>query len=338
METITPETPAEAGISNYTANYYLGLGQVKELKVKNEYPEISRLEYSWKADGGNILSNKGEAILFQAPDYAGKINVSCEIKSKGKIIATHTFLVTAYKQVVVLKADDLVYVSGTVFPANWNKYFDLLDSMGIKGTAGIIGNSLENAPKEYYEKIKAYHKKGLVEFWNHGYTHQLGGRNSSGEVYHEFFNRDFKDQEKNLQKSQELGQQKLGITFRAFGAPGNGIDGNTTVLINKNNDIRIWFYGDDNSNKSILKRSGCEIEFPVHYPNYHKFLENYELDQQILTLQFHPTKWSPKEFDEFRRIVKHLQGQHVAFMNPTEVAAMYFPELVQDIEEINKVL
>lgn len=334
-----PALPEEVSPISCSHNINLGIGQERKLKIPKGSPERESIEYVWESDGGYIVSQEGSSIVYKAPEYAGKIKVSCLLKERGKIISSHNFLVTAYHQVVVLKADDLVYVPGTIFPANWNKYFELLDSMKIKGTAGIIGNSLENAPQAYYDKIKFYYKKGFVEFWNHGYTHELSGRNSKGEVYHEFFNRDIQAQEKNLLRTQELGREKLGITFRSFGAPGNGIDANTRLLIDRNEDIRMWFYGDENSVKNILRRTpGCEIEFPVHHPSFSKFSVNYKNNVPFLTLQFHPTRWSHQEFNEFRQILIYLQDKHVAFMNPLEFAETFFPELVQDIQEVQSIL
>ncbi len=330
-----PAKPAEEVIAvNHFTTCNLGIGQEREFIIAPGIPENKNIEYSWITDGGQILNHNQSSITFKAPDLTGKITISCQVKEKETLLSIHTFLVTVYKQVVVLKADDLVYVSGTIFPSNWNKYFELIDSMGISGTAGIIGNSLENAPVAYYDKIKHYHNKGTVEFWNHGYTHELGGRNAAGEVYHEFFNRDLAAQEKSLIRTQNLGRQKLGITFRAFGAPGNGIDATTTELIDASADIRIWFFGDNKSSKNILKRTpGCEIEYPVHRPSYTKFMENYKSDIPYLTLQFHPSSWNQKEFNDFRKILFHLQSNHVAFMKPTEFAETFFPELVNDLLE-----
>jgi peptidoglycan/xylan/chitin deacetylase (PgdA/CDA1 family) len=269
-------------------------------------------------------------VLFKAPDSTGVLTVSCRLLERKKALASYQFVLTAFKQVVVLKADDLVYHASGIFPQNWNEYFALVDSLGIKGSAGIIGNSLENAPQAYYNKIKMLHEKGHIEFWNHGYSHSLNMRNQKGELCHEFFNRDYQDQYRHLNRTQELGRSKLGIRFRAFGAPGNAIDQQTTSLIDLHDDISIWFYGDPASGKSILKGSAtCEIEYPTHKPDYHKFLAHYPTAEEFLTLQFHPTSWDQDQFADFRKIVLHLYRQGVLFMTPSEFAMAFNPELIE---------
>lgn len=305
-------------------------GEVREFSVA-EAPAGSRhTEFVWTADKGNIIDRNENVIRFQAPESTGVITLSCQQFDRRKVVATYHFVLTAYRQVVVLKADDLVYASGTIFPQQWNQYFALLDSLGVKGSAGIIGNSLENAPQAYYNRIKMFHQQGNIEFWNHGYTHGLNMHNHNGELCHEFFNRDFIDQQKHLNRTQELGRSKLGITFKAFGAPANSFDQTTTTLIDESMDIRIWFYGHPASEKSILKRSArCEIEYPTHKPDFNKFLANYTPDEEHLTLQFHPSSWSEQQFNDFRKVILFLYRQGALFMTPTEFAYAFHPQLME---------
>lgn len=305
-------------------------GEVREFHVPEIAVDSRNTEFVWTADKGNIISRNGNVIRFQAPESTGVITLSCHQFDRKKVVATHSFVLTAYRQVVVLKADDLVYASGTVFPQQWNQYFALLDSLGIKGSAGIIGNSLENAPQAYYNRIKMFHQQGNIEFWNHGYSHALNMHNHNGELSHEFFNRDFKDQQRHLNRTQELGRSKLGITFKAFGAPANSFDQATTALIDESMDISIWFYGNPASEKAILKRSArCEIEYPTHKPDFKKFLANYMPEEEYLTLQFHPSSWSQQQFNDFRKVILFLYKQETLFMTPSEFAYAFYPELME---------
>lgn len=309
---------------------FIKSGEVRELRVPEVSVDFKHTEFVWKAEKGQIISNYGNHIEFQAPESVGAVTISCQQFDRKKVVATYQFVLTAYRQVVVLKADDLVYASSTIFPPQWNQYFALLDSLGLKGSAGIIGSSLENAPQAYYNRIKMLHARGHIEFWNHGYTHGLKMQNHKGEMYNEFFNRDFKEQQQHLYRTQELGRSKLDITFRAFGAPGNSFDQVTTTLINESPDISIWFYGDPSSEKSILKRSArCEIEYPTHKPDFNKFMANYRADEEYLNLQFHPASWNQQQFDDFRKVILFLHKQGALFMTPSEFAHAFYPQLME---------
>lgn len=318
---------------------HLRIGQVKSFQVNDLKSGLEATSYRWIHDKGSIISQTGRNISFQAPDTAGKITLICQQMHDEKLLGTTSFEIQVYRQVVILKADDLVYVEGSIFPHNWNKYFELVEGMGIKGTAGIIGNSMEKAPNIYFEKIKKHHQKGNIEFWNHGYTHKLGSMNSKGEIYHEFNNSGREFQRSHLERTQTLGKEKLGITFSAFGAPGNQIDKDTYALIEENPEIRMWFYGHPESRKNVLKRTkDCEIEFPVHHPSYQKFKDNYNADMNILVLQFHPTRWSQGQFEEFQNILDYLKKAQVCFMTPMEMAREFHPELLDNTDEMVNIL
>ena len=108
---------------------------------------------------------------------------------------------------------------------------------------------------------------GSFEIWNHGYNHKLNGINENGETYHEFWNTTSDYQKEHLEKTQELALEKLGITLRAFGAPGNNHDSITLDVMNENDDIKVWFYGNPESNKIVLERyynkmNGLQKKFP----------------------------------------------------------------------------
>lgn len=335
VEPLTPAPEPEQRI----ITQYLRIGQIKEITVEDFLPGLQATQYLWATDAGAIISQTGRTVILQAPEAAGKLTLQCQQMYEERVLGTTLLNFTIYSQVVVLKADDLIFEDATIFPHNWNKYFELIESRGIKGSAGIIGKSLENAPQAYYDKIRHHHQKGFVEFWNHGYTHELGGINSNGEKYHEFNNSGREFQRSHLERTQTLGKEKTGITFRAFGAPGNQIDEDTQALIEESDDIRLWFYGHPDSRKNILKRTpGCEIEFPVHHPSFDKFKANYRADVNFLVLQFHPTRWSTSQFEEFISIIDYLQSQHVSFMNPIELAKEFYPELLEGTEEIMNIL
>lgn len=310
---------------------YLRTEAFIELNAPDTYPSAEKDRFVWHSEIMSLPQTEGRSIRLAAPASPGSFRLSCVQYRGRKKIATFHYQLTVYKQIIILKADDLVSDSLHVFPPYWNRYFNLLDSLEIAGSAGIIGTSLEGDNPTYFEKIKNLHQTGRVEFWNHGYTHTLRGRNEKGEEYHEFFNSGHPYQAEHLARTQALGQEKLNIRFRAFGAPGNFIDQNTRKLIDADKDICIWLYGDEYSPKSIAKkRPGFQIEFPVHYPDFERFRAKYVSSEPVVTIQFHPTRWDEARLHEFRKMLLFLQEQQVTFMTPSTFGQIFHPELFQE--------
>lgn len=338
------QQPIESEITNNTTSYtlkagYIRSGEERKLSVEDLSPNLKHTEFRWFTEKGEILKQEGHTITFKAPDSPGILNVNCQRIFRNRIQEITHFELVVYKQVVVLKADDLVYASHSIFPHNWNLYFGLLDSMGIKGSAGIIGKSLEDAPQAYCDKIKKLNQKGIVEFWNHGYSHSLNIKNAQGEACHEYKNSGYAFQEAQMKRSQQLAKEKLGFPFRAFGAPGNAIDEHTALLVEQNDDIKVWFYGMPGAEKSILNRSTrSEMEFPTHKPDFNKFIAHYDAEAPYLALQFHPTSWNSNHFKDFKKMLFYLKEKDVVFMKPTEFARAFYPALVNDIPEVEILL
>ena len=92
------------------------------------------------------------------------------------------------KQYIILKADDLIYDQSNVISPNWLTFIDYIENLEIKAAIGIIGNSLNTVNEEYYSIISSVHKRGNIEFWNHGYDHVLAATRENGEKYWEFKN------------------------------------------------------------------------------------------------------------------------------------------------------
>ena len=176
---------------------------------------------------------------------------------------------------------------------------------------------MEKGQQEYFTILKEIADDGSFEIWNHGFDHELFGVNNDGKTYHEFFNTNYDDQKNHLEKTQELASEKLGITIHAFGAPGNSYDSVTLNVIDEINEIKVWFYGNPESNKLVLKNL-YNIEFDGQYPDYEKFVNNYPIDEEYLALQIHPKAWDNKDFNQFELIIEFLITQKVAFITPYE--------------------
>jgi len=111
---------------------------------------------------------------------------------------------------IILKVDDLNNNGGEVHP-RWQKFVDFTAERKIKSSIGIICNSLEKDDPKYFQWIKDQHAKGLIEFWNHGYTHK-SWKEGDKTVY-EFKDVPYEQQKKNLLRCNELAKQKLGFTL-----------------------------------------------------------------------------------------------------------------------------
>lgn len=286
------------------------------------------MSYQWSASHG-IISGEGSLVKFIAPNERSEAIIKVKITDQFGFEYQDSVKVLIYKQFVILKADDLIYDRELIIPENWKKFINFIESSQIKASIGIIGNSLESGNAAYFSAIKELNYKGLFEFWNHGYDHLLNGINEKGEKYHEFKGSPLEYQKKQLNKTQALANEKLGIKLRAFGAPGNAIDFNTITALEADTIIKVWFYGNTVSSKLILARhQNCEIEYPVHHPDMQKFATSYDESASLLVLQIHPNNWDNYRFDQFKNILQHLQEQEATFINPFE-----FYKLVNNVSE-----
>lgn len=221
---------------------------------------------------------------------------------------------------VVLKLDDLTNSRGRV-PERWKKLGDFIRTRKIKSSIGIICNSLESDSPEYIQWIKELHDSGLVEFWNHGYTHKEWEEN--GRKLQEFNGTPYEEQKQHFQRSEELAKQKLGFTFTTFGPPFNGTDANTSKALSEMPDIKIWLYGDAQNpgGKIILDRiSAVNIENPLFVPSLERFISGYNRypTREYFVIQGHPAQWDDARFEQFTKIVDFLIEQKAILVTPTE--------------------
>jgi hypothetical protein len=217
---------------------------------------------------------------------------------------------------IILKADDLAGYPGKnkIIPKRWQKFINLIEKYHIKTTIGIIGNSLLFDDLGYFEWIKKYHKKNIVEFWNHGFLHRRF--NFDGENYTEFQGTNFEYQLQLINYTNKLAKEKLNIEFQTFGAPYNAIDENTSIALNQSN-ITHWFFGLD-SFKGINLKNRLDIEHPVHIVNNKFFIENFK-NNTYAVLQVHPNNWDEKSFFIFEEIIKFLLEKNCKFIFAKEV-------------------
>jgi len=209
------------------------------------------------------------------------------------------------RQFVILKADDLSFGDPKKDNSNWEKFFTYIINKGLKTSVGIIGECLKK--EEASSVIGALSKNDCFEFWNHGYSY---------EHKKEFLNSPYEKQKKLLTRTQDLGKERLGITFRAFGAPRNAINEDTRRVVEEDGDIKIWLNGSSPSSKLVLT-PWCELEFKRDISS-ERFIENYSSRFPYLLLQCHPWRWSEKMFSQFNEVVDFLLQEQVEFITPYE--------------------
>ncbi|MDA0712226.1 MAG: hypothetical protein O3B73_18665 [bacterium] len=218
-------------------------------------------------------------------------------------------------QSIILKADDIRFDPDCILSVRWQKFIAYIADKNIKAGLGLIGNSLEGDRPAYFDRLRDLHNSPHFEIWHHGYDHVLKGTNAAGEIFHEFYNTPFAHQFGHLQKTQDLALEKVGITLRTFGAPGNGIDRTTTDALNSIEALKVWFYGDPDARQWILRRT-INFEYPTHNPDFVSFQEQYRTDLSCLVLQMHPNSWDDARFDQFAYIIEFLLDQDTTFVLP----------------------
>ncbi|AHF90145.1 polysaccharide deacetylase [Opitutaceae bacterium TAV5] len=237
--------------------------------------------------------------------------------------------------VIILKLDDLRQTNGKVHHS-WTRVADYLKNRSIKSSIGIICETLAEATPEYTGWIRERRDSGLIEFWFHGWDHQVW-TDDAGKKWNEFKGRPFDEQWSRFERSQTLAKEKLGFPFAAFG-PGGGVgtgsqDGVTAQVMAKDPDMKVWLYPSpvDASGRdlaaagkvTILDRVwAVNLEAAVGQPAFNRLVVGYAKnpDREYFVLQGHPTHWAGERFREFEKIIDFLVEQNAVFMTPLEYA------------------
>lgn len=223
---------------------------------------------------------------------------------------------------VILKLDDMVQREGAI-PAKWQRVYEFAGEKGIPFSAGIIGNSLEDDAPEYFEGLIEWDASGNVELWNHGYDHKQW--TEDGQKIREFQGSGYEHQIDHLKRSQELGEEKIGVTFVSFGAPYNATDSDTQKSLSEIPELKVWLYGERNNSTgmTVLRRN---YKINLEAKTGQLVLEQFEYDYssnnpgKVLVLQGHPMLWDDQEFEVFKEIIAFLESQNVHFVLPRDYA------------------
>lgn len=237
---------------------------------------------------------------------------------------------------VVLKLDDLRVGQSGKMPNAWQRVVEILKAKQVKGSIGIICDSLETGNPQYVDWIRQAQQSGLVEFWFHGLNHDV--RSENGTDAAEFVGRPYEEQKRRFDESLKLAQEKLGFTLHTFGPPGGGkvgsFDEATFKVMADVPDMKVWLYPQpmDDAGRQ-LEASGkvtildrvwpVNIEQPLFVPSSEKLKQGYAKfpQREYFVLQGHPAHWKEEGFAEFEKIIDFLKQQNAVFVTPSECAA-----------------
>ena len=222
-------------------------------------------------------------------------------------------------QIVLLKLDDVVQVRPGSSPvsARWTRIKDFLITNHIKGSFGVICESLEKENPVYFQWLKDLQSGGQIELWMHGY--HLKKADEPGEFEHGTF----EEQKAILEKAERLAKEKLGFPLPAFGPHWTGTTEATDQALEAVPEVKIWLYGP--KKPKYFSRLSIErvmsLENPTFVPDADKFKATYEksaANLDVLLLQGHPDQWTDERWAGFLKIIEFLQSKNVVFMTPSE--------------------
>ena len=295
-------------------NMYLKIGDSTILKIGLSNSDLDDMKFYWTAEFGRIKGS-GNTVTYYAPDSVVSDIIEATITGPDSAKIEAIARINVFNQLVILKADDMVFDAKTIIPQRWISFIDYIKSKGIKASIGVIGNSLEAGNYKYFKYLKSIAASANFELWNHGYNHIYNGRYPNGKPYEEFCNTPYSYQYEHISRTDSLAIKKLGIIFHTFGAPGNAIDSVTVSAVRNQKNLKVWLFGFPGSTKLNLQRF-AEIEFPTGNPVYPRFINNYSSEKPSLVFQIHPNAWDETKFTEFKKIIDYLLTKKVTFINP----------------------
>jgi len=230
-----------------------------------------------------------------------------------------TTLQAAEPQIILLKLDDVIARRVGTKPVSdrWQKVHDYLITQSIKGSFGVITESLEKDNAMYFQWLKDVQAAGQIELWMHGY--KMRGASDTGE----FENGTAEEQRAILAKGEKLAKDKLGFDLPAFGPHWSGTTEATDEAMEGVPEIKIWLYGP--AKPKFFTRLSIPrvmaLENPTFVPDSAKFITFYEKSaatKDVLVLQGHPEQWDDKRWAGFVEIIVFLKSKNVVFMTPSE--------------------
>lgn len=228
------------------------------------------------------------------------------------------------KKMAIIKADD---IRGST--DKWNRFFTLSKEKGVKVSAGIVCQSLQDAKPDYFKWLKTLQASGDVEFWNHGWDHKRWTA-EDGKELREFSGTGYEHQKKHFNQSQALMKKVLGTAPAAFGSPYNSIDTDTIKVFNEAPALRLVFgYSKTKVGKKLLAPMLLKGESDgTGKPNFEKFKDEYSKKKNLsfMAIQFHPNNFGDEHLAEYGRILDFMIAEGWTFVLPRTVISNFIAE------------
>ncbi|MGE9293185.1 MAG: DUF2334 domain-containing protein [Puniceicoccales bacterium] len=230
------------------------------------------------------------------------------------------------ERIAVIKADDL-----RVPNEKWQRFVQIAEDKDIKVSIGIIAYGFPEKDTEAVQWVRDLQQSGRVEFWNHGWDHNIWKDENGGKVT-EFSKSGLGHQKGNLEKAQKKIERIVGERPTIFGAPFNAMDLDTLRALEDHSEFKgIFLYHNKEPLKSHPVDELCMLYMNLPgegdgtgKPNFDKFRAKYESRKNEITfaaLQFHPPYFSPQGFEEFTKIIDFLKAEGWSIMLPSEYIA-----------------
>lgn len=229
------------------------------------------------------------------------------------------------KQYAIIKADDFIVQSDQPSKAvseAYLKFIKLVKAKGVVASLGISAHVLERATPEYIQLCQELDASGSFEIWNHGYDHYYSLTDENGKfVAAEFYQMPFGYQLRQMKKAQEAVKEKLGITMRSFGSPGNMNDATTALMLAKFPEIKVWLYAPSGVTlpPDVISIPRTNLEWNANggrVIDVARFIKEYDPHKPVICLQLHPRSKSDADIARIGEAIDFLLSKGVEFIKP----------------------
>lgn len=236
------------------------------------------------------------------------------------------------KPIVILKLDDLRDESQYEF----KQVAEYVINNNIKASFGINGAYLEGMSDQdsFIQDIKSWHNSGNIEIWHHGWDHskaddrswfEYKNRNEDDRSEYQTLSTNYQKQYKDFKNTQDIVENKLGITMRSFGSPYNQNDETFVEVVNQFPQIKVLFFPrttvteqlplsirTDAGRLNIENGGTGEIDIDFFIDNFN----SYDHSMPYMVLQAHPGAFDNQAFADFKKICDFLIKAGYQFHTP----------------------
>ena len=254
--------------------------------------------------------------------------ISLFVVASGIFVASIAGAESATIRRVIWKFDDLRTGPKSNIRPNTIRVVDWANAHKTPISLGIICDGLDKASAQdvAWLKEQAVENGGQVEFWLHGWDHGKKTDASGKTISCEFQGSGLAAQTTSLQSAMRAMTTATGLTFHAFGAPFNAIDGDTPKALDQFPALKTWMYGPVTDVARTVLRPRISLEIKTGVVSYEAFMKAYTNPAiPYLLLQAHPPYWNDASFQDFTRIAAVLEKDGWQSITPSGYAALTAP-------------